>query len=71
MSIPKKITQHEHKIGYWKGRDESREFVTLGNFGLQLLKFVQASEQLPDYMGFLVRVSQSVKRRGGTQVLEG
>ena len=45
-------------------------FVTLGNFGVCLLKFVQAPEQLPDYIGFVVQVSQNLKC-GGIDVVKG
>ena len=63
--------QYEHKIGCWKGKAENRRFVTLGNFGVRLLKFVQAPEQLPDYIGFVVQVSQNLKRAGNDAVKEG
>lgn len=71
MSTSKKLVQYEHKIGYWKGKAENRHFVTLGNFGVRLLKFVQAPEQLPDYIGFVVQVSQNLKRGGIDAVKEG
>jgi len=66
-----KLVQYEHKIGYWKGKAENRHFVTLGNFGVRLLKFVQAPEQLPDYIGSVVQVSQNLKRGGIDAVKEG
>ena len=63
--------QYEHKIGYWKGKAENHHFVTLGNFGVRLLKFVQAPEQLPYYAGFVVQVSQNLMRGGIDAVKEG
>lgn len=66
-----KLVQYKHKIGYWKGKAENRHFVTLGNLGVRLLKFVQAPEQLPDYIGFVVQVSQNLKRGGIDAVKEG
>ena len=71
VNVEKKLVQYEHKIGYWKGKAENRHFVTLGNFGVRLLKFVQALEQLPNYTGFVVQVSQKLKCGGIDAVKEG
>ena len=71
MSTSKKLVQYEQKIGYWKDKAENCHFVTLGNFGVRLLKFVQAPKQLPDYIGFVVQVSQNLKRGRIDAVKEG
>ena len=39
---------------HWSGKGESGEFIALTNFGVRILKFIEALAQLPDYKGFLV-----------------
>ena len=56
------IEQFGNKIGYWSGKRESREFIALTNFGVRILKFIEAPVQLPEYKGFLVEVTQDRKR---------
>ena len=56
------VEQFGNKIGYWSGKGESREFIALTNFGVRILKFIEAPSQLPDYKGFLVEVTQDRKR---------
>ena len=59
-----KLEQLENKIGYWAGKGVGRgEFVQLTNFGLRLLKFVEAPAELLKYSGYLVEVTQELKRR--------
>jgi hypothetical protein len=53
------VEQFGNKIGYWSGKGESREFIALTNFGVRILKFIEAP---PDYKGFLVEVTQDRKR---------
>ena len=55
------VKQYGNKIGYWSGKGENREFIALTNFGVRILKFVEAPAQLPDYKGFLVGVTQDRK----------
>ena len=57
------MVQYRNKIGFWTGKGERREFVPLTNFGIRLLKFVKAPAELPDYKGFVVEVTQELKRR--------
>lgn len=69
-TMPRKLVQHHHQIGYWKGQRESRKFQPLTNFGLQLLQFVAAPSGLPDsYKGYMVRVTQLNKK--GHSIREG
>ena len=56
------VEQVGNKLGHWSGRGESREFIALTNFGVRVLKFIEAPTQLPDYKGFLVEVTQDRKR---------
>ena len=56
------VEQFGNKIGYWSGKGASGEFVALTNFGIRILKFIEAPAQLPDYKGFLVEVTQDRKR---------
>ena len=57
------LKQHDNKIGYWTGKGDQREFVPLANFGVRILRFVTAPAQLPDYKGFIVEVTQVLKRQ--------
>ena len=42
----KKIVEYRHKVGYWsKGQEGRGNFVSLANFSLRLLKYVQAPQQ--------------------------
>ena len=59
---PRKVEQNGSKIGYWT--KNKGEFVELTNFGLSLVKFVQAPPDFPEYSGFIVEVSQEFRRRG-------
>ena len=61
----RKVEQVENKIGYWtsKRAGHDGEFVELTNFGLRMLKFVQAPCEFPEYSGFVVEVTQELKRR--------
>ena len=49
--------QYDSRMGYWKGKGESRRFVPLTNFEMKFTKFVRSPEQLPDYAGFIVKVT--------------
>ena len=61
----RKVEQVGSKIGYWTKRGGAHgEFIELTNFGLRMLKFVQAPADLPEYSGFIVEVTQELKRRG-------
>lgn len=54
----KELDQHGFRIGFWKGKRDNKEFVPLTNFILRFMKFITAPEQLLDYAGFIVEVSQ-------------
>lgn len=56
------VEQFGNQIGYWTGKGENREFIPLTNFGIRVLKFIEAPAELPDYKGFLVEVTQNLKR---------
>ena len=56
------MEQFGNQIGYWTGKGENREFIPLTNFGIRVLKFIEAPAELPDYKGFLVEVTQDLKR---------
>ena len=64
------IIRHQHRIGYWaKGKAEKRQFVSLTNFGVKLLKHVEAPASLREESGFVVEVTQKLK--GATTVRSG
>lgn len=54
----KELCTHKSSIGFWKGSGEAKQFIPLTNFSMKFTKFVKAPAQLPDYAGFLVRVTQ-------------
>lgn len=54
----KELCTYKHRIGYWKGSGEAKQFQPLTNFALKFKKFVKAPEQLPNYAGFMVKVIQ-------------
>ena len=59
-----KIVQENNAIGYWKGKTGSqRNFIALSNFSLKLTKHIRAPAALPQYSGFLVKVSQRQRSR--------
>ena len=62
----KELVQYDSHMGYWKGKGESKRFVPLTNFAM-FIKFVRSSEQLPDYAGFIVKVTQP----SGKRITEG
>ena len=59
--------QYDSRMGYWKGKGESKRFVPLTNFAMKFIKFVRSPEQLPDYAGFIVKVTQP----SGKRITEG
>ena len=59
--------QYDSRMGYWKGKGESKRFVPLTNFAMKFIKFVRSPEQLPDYAGFVVKVTQP----SGKRITEG
>ena len=63
----KDLVQYDSRMGYWKGKGESRRFVPLTNFAMKFTKFVRSPEQLPDYAGFIVKVTQP----SGKRITEG
>ena len=75
MSGKKKIVQHGHTIGYWKGKLGQGDFHELSNFALRLLQFVPApikaecEKDLSKEAGFVVSVTQ--KRFSGSTAMEG
>ena len=76
LEMPK-LTQENHRVGYWKRkRGGEGSYISLTNFGMQLLKFVRPPDDRPelqDCKGFLVRVTQSTESRRGSasKVSEG
>ena len=53
------IVRHQHRVGYWaklKGK-ETRQFVPLTNFGLKLLRHIEAPACLTGESGFVVEVT--------------
>ena len=70
VRIMPEIIRHQHRIGYWaKGKAEKRQFVSLTNFGVKLLKHVEAPASLREESGFVVEVTQKLK--GATTVRSG
>ena len=64
------IIRHQHRIGYWAmGKAEKRQFVSLTNFGVKLLKHVETPASLREESGFVVEVTQKLK--GATTVRSG
>ena len=63
----KDLVQYDSRMGYWRGKGESRRFVPLTNFEMKFTKFVRSPEQLPDYAGFIVKVTQP----SGKRITEG
>lgn len=60
--MPKKIVEYQYKVGYWsKGEEKRGKFVTLTNFCIRLLKYVQAPEQKDS--GFVVEVTQLINSK--------
>lgn len=54
----KELVTYKSRIGYWKGQGEAKRFFPLTNFALKFTKFIKAPEQLPNFAGFLVKVTQ-------------
>jgi len=54
----KELCTYKSRIGFWKGSGEAKKFFPLTNFSLKFIKFVKAPEQLPNYAGFMVKVTQ-------------
>ena len=52
LDMRKELVQYDSRMGYWKGKGESKRFVPLTNFAMKFIKFVHSPEQLPDYAGF-------------------
>ena len=66
------LVQENHTIGFWKGKSgRERSFCVLMNFGLWLLKHVRALSELPEYLGFIVEVSQRQRSLAGHSVVHG
>jgi len=62
IDMPKKeLVEFESRMGYWKGKGDSKRFVPLTNFAMKFLKFVKASDMLPDYAGFIVKTRTLVE----------
>ena len=55
------IVRHQHRVGYWAKGKEKHQFVPLTNFGLKLLKHVEAPSSLREESGFVVEVTQKLK----------
>ena len=55
------IVVENFAIGFWK--EKSRKFTPLANFSMKLLKHIRAPPSLPQYSGFIVRVSQRQRSR--------
>ena len=67
IDMGKELVQYDSRMGHWKGKGESRKFIPLTNFAMKFTKFVRSPEQLPDYAGFIVKVTQP----SGKRITEG
>ena len=61
------VVTYQHRVGYWsKGKHaDKRQFVPLTNFGLKLLRHVEAPSSLQEESGFVVEVTQKQKGTAG------
>ena len=55
------------RIGFWRGKGEAKKFNPLTNFSMKFVKFIKAPEKLPNFAGFMVKVTQII----GSNTIEG